>query len=55
MKDSVDQKIKEIIAKAQKDKSELKYSPSTRRRSSLHRIIKTKEQADRFMRQLRAS
>ncbi|TDX00006.1 hypothetical protein [Dinghuibacter silviterrae] len=48
-KERVEKMIQALIEKAKKDG--LKYKPSrgVHNRSSLHQIIKTKEQADRFM------
>ena len=54
MTDAVMKKVQAIIKMAEQSKSKMKLSPYSRRRSSLHEIIKTKEQAERFMKELRA-
>jgi hypothetical protein len=53
MEDKLKLKLEELKKKARE--GGVKGRPSTRNRSSLHRIIKTKEQADRFMKQLRSA
>jgi hypothetical protein len=53
MKDSVEMQIQALTKKAKKEGVKLPPD-SSRSRSSLHQIIKTKEQADRFMKLLRS-
>jgi hypothetical protein len=55
MKKSIEKRIKELTEKAkQTGVKSASFSRSVHNRSSLHRIIKTKEQADAFMRQLKS-
>jgi hypothetical protein len=55
MDEKLEQAMKELTEKAQKLKGKVsKPSREDRDRSSLHKIIKTKEQADRFMKHLRS-
>ncbi len=55
MKTNVEERIREITARAKNaGVKSAKLSSAVRNRSSLHRIIKTKEQADRFMKLLRS-
>ncbi|HVU56541.1 MAG TPA: hypothetical protein VHD83_15860 [Puia sp.] len=56
MTPDVEQKVKELIEKAKRDGIK-NVNPSTavRNGSSLHMIIKTKQQAEAFMRSLRAA
>ena len=53
MEDKLRIKLEQLKKKAKE--GGVKATPSTRRRSSLHQIIKTKEQADRFMKQLQSA
>jgi gamma-glutamyl:cysteine ligase YbdK (ATP-grasp superfamily) len=51
MKNSVENSVKELIAKAKKEAKKTKASSS---RSSLHSLMKTRQQATRFMQLLKA-
>ena len=53
MEDKLRIKLEELKKKARE--GGVKAKPSTRSRSSLHRIIKTKKQAERFMKQLQSA
>lgn len=53
MEDKLKTKLEEL--KNQARNGGVKARSFTRNTSSLHRIIKTKEQADRFMKQLRSA
>jgi hypothetical protein len=52
MKEKVNKKITELIRKAKSEGHNVKPSGVVRHRSSLDRMIKTKEQADKFMKLL---
>jgi hypothetical protein len=52
MDEKLKKQLEEMISKAQKYTGKI---PHSRTRSSLHRIIKTKEQAERFMKQLKSA
>ena len=52
MKNSVENSVKELTAKAMKEGKKTKASSST---SSLHSLMKTREQAARFMQLLKAA
>ena len=52
MKNSVEKSVKELTAKAKKEAKKTKASTS---RSSLHSLIKTRQQATRFMQLLKAA
>lgn len=56
MDEKLEQAMKELMEKAKKlpPSKEGRITRADRERSSLHQIIKTKEQADRFMKQLRS-
>ncbi|HVV06932.1 MAG TPA: hypothetical protein VHC96_22025 [Puia sp.] len=52
----VAQKIKELIERAERyGRKDIKPRSAVRNGSSLHKIIRTKEQAERFMRSLKAA
>lgn len=53
MPSNLEIKVAALIARAEADG--VKSKPSPRRRSSLHDVIKTKEQAERFMKLLRSA
>ena len=54
MTPSVEKKIKELIEKAEREGlKNIKPRSASRNGSSLHKIIRTKEQAERFMKSLR--
>lgn len=56
MKESVQQKVQALINKAAKSKATSQPSSTTSRNgSSLHQIIKTKQQAERFMKALQTA
>jgi hypothetical protein len=55
MKKSVEDSINALVAKAKKDRWKAKASSASRNGSSLHKIIKTKEQANTFMKLLQSS
>jgi hypothetical protein len=54
MKETVEAKAKALIENARKNGKSLKI-PTSRNRSSLHKIIKTKEQALVFMKLLKSA
>lgn len=52
----MDEELKKLLEDSKKGAKEyVGKPPRTRKKSSLHQIIKTKEQADRFMRDLKAA
>ena len=53
----MDEKLKKKLEELRRQAREggIKAKPSSRNRSSLHKIIKTKEQADRFMKLLQSA
>ena len=54
MTPSLEKKIKELIEKAERyGRTDIKPRSASRNGSSLHKIIRTKEQAERFMKSLR--
>ena len=53
IEDPVEKMVQELMAKAKRDGIEAKIPPS--KPSSLHRLIKTREQAARFMFLLKAA
>jgi hypothetical protein len=55
MKERVNSRVRALIKRAEEGGSKVKSSPTSRNRSSLHKIIKTKEQADAFMKLLRSA
>lgn len=52
MKEIVNKKVIELIRKAKTEGQNLKPSAISRHRSSLDKMIKTKEQADKFLKLL---
>ena len=56
MKEGVEKKISELTAKAKRlNGMRIKSSSSVRNGSSLHKVIKTREQANVFMKLLQSS
>jgi len=55
MKNTVPQKVQELINKAAKSTNKSKSIGKSGRISSLHQIIKTKEQAERFIKSLQSA
>jgi hypothetical protein len=55
MKKSVENSISALIARAKKDGWKAKTSSASRNGSSLHKIVKTKEQASILMKLLQSS
>lgn len=55
MKETVEEKTRALIARAKALGPETNTPVFSRNRSSLHKIIKTKKQADAFMKQLKSA
>ena len=55
MKNTVPQKVQELINKAAKSTNKSKSIGKSGSISSLHQIIKTKEQAERFIKSLQSA
>ena len=53
---TIEQQVKELIERAEREgRKDVKPSRAVHNRSSLHKIIKTKEQAAAFMKSLKAA